>query len=273
MRCLGILGWFSVEQLEKLKLSLLEQCGLRWPRGLLLIGLELSRDQLSALRAFYSKRVNPQKMGGKRVIPGPLQKLLSADVYLTDKFCYFANNFLPLRSLRVHYKLLEVSCHGIPWLCVWIGLIWWLDRPDLYSMQVNFLIGLLLDIVFVAVIKSLVRRRRPAANRPDMFATIGPDKFSFPSGHASRSVFVAYFFIHLWPLSILTIPPLLAWVTSVCLSRILLRRHHLLDILCGVLLGLFEGVLIGWLWLSQESSTWVVSWLSDEKLEGGSYHV
>nr|CAD7403552.1 unnamed protein product [Timema cristinae] len=195
-------------------------------------------------------------MGGKRVIPGPLQKLLSADAYLTDKFCYFANNFLPLRSLRIHYKLLEVSCHGIPWLCVWIGLIWWLDRPDLYPMQANFLIGLLLDILFVAVIKSFVRRRRPAANRSDMFATLGPDKFSFPSGHASRSVFVAYFFIHLWPLSIFTILPLLAWVTSVCLSRVLLRRHHLLDILCGVILGLFEGVLIGWIRGSEPAFAW-----------------
>nr|CAD7407937.1 unnamed protein product [Timema cristinae] len=40
-----------------MKLSLFEQCGLRWPSGLLVIGLELPRDQISALLAFYSERV------------------------------------------------------------------------------------------------------------------------------------------------------------------------------------------------------------------------
>lgn len=65
----------------------------------------------------------------------------------------------------------------------------------------------------------------------------------------------------------------MAWSTSVCMSRILLRRHHLLDVIGGVLLGVFEAVLLSWLWVSENFAIWVVSWLSDEKLEGGSYHV
>nr|CAD7393874.1 unnamed protein product [Timema cristinae] len=48
------------EALEKLKLSLLEQCGIRWPSGLILIGLELSRDQISALFGFDRGHVNPE---------------------------------------------------------------------------------------------------------------------------------------------------------------------------------------------------------------------
>lgn len=67
--------------------------------------------------------------------------------------------------------------------------------------------------------------------------------------------------------------PLMAWVTSVCISRVLLRRHHLLDVVGGILLGAFEAVLLSWLWVSEDFAVWVVSWLSDEKLEGGSYHV
>ena len=67
--------------------------------------------------------------------------------------------------------------------------------------------------------------------------------------------------------------PLLAWSVSVCLSRLLLRRHHLLDVASGVLLGVFEAVLLNWLWVSENLAFWVVSYLSDEKLEGGSYHV
>nr|CAD7195186.1 unnamed protein product [Timema douglasi] len=45
--------------LAKLKLSLLEQWGLSWPRGLLEIGLDMSRDQTSELLSFYSERTTP----------------------------------------------------------------------------------------------------------------------------------------------------------------------------------------------------------------------
>jgi hypothetical protein len=30
---------------------------------------------------------------------------------------------------------------------------------------------------------------------------------------------------------------------------------------------------LSWLWVSDYFAVWIVSWLSDEKLEGGSYHV
>jgi hypothetical protein len=106
-----------------------------------------------------------------------------------------------------------------------------------------------------------------------MFSVVGPDKFSFPSGHTSRACFISLFFIFLYPLFFIFYMPLIAWSISVCLSRVLLRRHHLLDILGGVLLGGFEAVLLSWLWVSEDFAVWVVSWLSDEKLEGGSYHV
>nr|CAD7417553.1 unnamed protein product [Timema poppensis] len=48
------------EELEKLRLSLLKQCGLRWPHVLAVIGLELSCGQISALLVSYSEHVNPQ---------------------------------------------------------------------------------------------------------------------------------------------------------------------------------------------------------------------
>lgn len=209
----------------------------------------------------------------KRDIPGPLQQLLKADVFLTDKFCNLANTFLPLRSLRIHYKALEISCHGIPWLCGWIAFIWLADKRSLYQMQANFFIGLLLDLIFVCLLKAYIRRSRPSSNKSDMFATVGPDKFSFPSGHASRAVFIASFFIFLYPIFFIFYMPLLAWSTSICISRILLRRHHLLDVLGGVALGIFDALLINLLWISEDFSAWVISYVSDEKLEGGSYHV
>ncbi|KAJ4450720.1 hypothetical protein ANN_02150 [Periplaneta americana] len=67
--------------------------------------------------------------------------------------------------------------------------------------------------------------------------------------------------------------PLTAWATSVCISRVLLRRHHLLDVIGGVMLGVFEAIVLSWIWASEDFAGWVVAWLSDEKWDGGSYHV
>ncbi|KAH1008147.1 hypothetical protein HUJ05_008728 [Dendroctonus ponderosae] len=41
--------------------------------------------------------------------------------------------------------------------------------------------ALILDIVFVALLKAYFRRRRPTENINDAFAEIGPDQYSFPS--------------------------------------------------------------------------------------------
>ena len=125
----------------------------------------------------------------------------------------------------------------------------------------------------VAIIKAYVRRRRPKANVKDAFAEMGPDVFSFPSGHASRAVFVAYFFINLYPAHFIFVPPILAWAVALCLGRILMGRHHILDVMAGVLLGLFEGILLNMLWVSDETAKWLMNYLSDDKISGGEYHV
>lgn len=61
-------------------------------------------------------------------------------------------------------------------------------------------------------------------------------------------------------------PPLFAWAISVSLSRLLMYRHHILDLLAGVTLGIAEGFLLSVLWLGKDASAWIMSWLSDERL-------
>jgi presqualene diphosphate phosphatase len=134
-------------------------------------------------------------------------------------------------------------------------------------------LALLLDIVFVAVIKATTRRRRPADSAEGGMMMLGPDKFSFPSGHASRAVFLACFFIHLWPVSVFFFAPLVAWATAVCISRVLLRRHHVLDVLAGVLLGLFEALVMAVIWIPEEWAAYIYTKLSDEVQEGSSFDV
>lgn len=201
----------------------------------------------------------------KREVPIILRKCLDLDVYLSALFVNTLEKWVPLRQLKTHYRALEISCHGLPWITLAMASIWIIHHQDWYQMQVNLLLGLILDILFTAVLKALVRRRRPLKT-DDKFC-IGPDKFSFPSGHASRVTFLVYFFLYLWPISTIWIPSLLAWCVSVCLSRLLMRRHHILDILAGIVLGIFEGMIIGWLYLSQNTCISLVSWITNEKID------
>lgn len=92
--------------------------------------------------------------------------------------------------------------------------------------------------------------------------------YSFPSGHASRAFFVLLFFTVLDPVAYIFWPPLFAWATSVAFSRLLLCRHHILDVVAGALLGAFEVLVLSVLWMNEDTARWMMSWLSDENLPG-----
>jgi len=108
--------------------------------------------------------------------------------------------------------------------------------------------------------QAITRRRRPSLNKDDMFVTVAVDKFSFPSGHATRAVALAVFFIHLYPLGLLIAPALIAWAAAVCVSRVLLYRHHVLDVAGGVALGLAESVLVGCTWMGEDRAAAVAQY-------------
>lgn len=135
----------------------------------------------------------------------------------------------------------------------------------------TFFAALILDIIVIAVIKAFVRRRRPLPM--NKLQDVGPDKYSFPSGHASRAVLIAFILMYLEPITMIVYPPLLAWVATVCISRVLAERHYILDVLGGAGIGILEGLFMHIIWFSQTTSASILSSLSDEKLDGGEYHV
>ncbi|XP_076248481.1 polyisoprenoid diphosphate/phosphate phosphohydrolase PLPP6 isoform X2 [Calliopsis andreniformis] len=208
----------------------------------------------------------------KREVPSLLKKILAVDAQLTENFIRFTENLMPvMKQLKIHYVALEISCHAIPWIASILASIWIFNSQSLYQIQVNLLLGLLLDIIIVAFLKALTRRRRPVCT-DDPFA-VGPDKYSFPSGHSSRSVLVFYFLQYLWPVSSFFFLPLLAWVVATSLSRVLMRRHYILDVLAGLVLGYAEAILMSILYLEADTCLSLVSWLTDEKLDGAEYDV
>eukprot|EP01064_Diplonema_japonicum_P016302 TRINITY_DN24301_c0_g1_i1.p1 TRINITY_DN24301_c0_g1~~TRINITY_DN24301_c0_g1_i1.p1 ORF type:complete len:213 (+),score=21.51 TRINITY_DN24301_c0_g1_i1:50-640(+) len=104
----------------------------------------------------------------------------------------------------------------------------------------NMLLINLVDIVFIALGKCTFKRPRPAyegSNKTAMF--LGPDQHSFPSGHTSR-VWSIYFVVSLlvpsFPYPIVS----LIWAVTVSLSRLLVGRHYIGDLVGGFLLALLN---------------------------------
>lgn len=220
-----------------------------------------------------------------RNIPKPLKKILAWDVEVTKQFVSFLLNFVAIKSLKTHCRFLEVrsgdliyfdltdsssvhspfqiSCHGVVWFVGWFAFCWIFDRPSLYEVEVNILLGLIIDVIIVACLKAATRRRRPVAT-DDPFC-VGPDKFSFPSGHASRAFFVATFFTVLSPVHFIFWAPLVAWASATALSRLLMYRHHIVDVLCGCLVGVLEALLLGLLWIEKDTAVSIMTWISDDR--------
>lgn len=170
----------------------------------------------------------------------PLIKTLQKALDTTDKkvsYAVFSQSQKLMPRLKPILIALEWSCHGLLWLASSIILI--VYNQEQTSMVPKLLIGLIVDIFYVAILKALARRRRPTyAYQRDQMIVASVDKHSFPSGHCSRSTYVALFVSHYFRHS----SPLFSfmvsiWTISVCTSRVLLGRHHILDCLAGASLG------------------------------------
>jgi undecaprenyl-diphosphatase len=88
-------------------------------------------------------------------------------------------------------------------------------------------------------IKRLFRRERPTTSGDHRFEVRTPSTSSFPSGHASSATFAAIILT-----SFTGFPLVLIWCSIaliVALSRVVVRIHHLSDIVGGIATGAILG--------------------------------
>ncbi|XP_042231854.1 phospholipid phosphatase 6-like [Homarus americanus] len=225
--------------------------------------------------AVAGRLIDVSAMGEKRVVPKPMKQVLEWDVAVSEKLVkYLDQNYGPLSKYKTHFKGLEYSCHGIPWLIGTPTFIFLFSNLAFRQLLVNILLALFLDIVVVSVVKAITRRRRPPGNKKDeMFATISVDKFSFPSGHATRAVMLSVLLPLKYDLFLPIAILMMAWSGAVCASRLLLERHHLLDVIGGIVIGVLEAFFMSHIWLSSQSAQGVVNFFLDETQAGASYDV
>ena len=135
-------------------------------------------------------------------------------------------------------QILEFSGHYVPWTLTTLLSIFVFSGLK-QEFACNLLIALVTDAYINLGVKAVVRRQRPSHNEEDMFLTLSVDNYSFPSGHSSRAAMVAGLFAA-FLVSEVWLPLIYCWAFCLTASRVILGRHHLSDVLSGVLIGLLE---------------------------------
>lgn len=214
------------------------------------------------------------------------QTLLDWDSQISYRIYAFCHKHLPW--LPGPLKILEYSGFGYVWItpsiCTFLLLpgISNIRGAATYEVEVellaNFVVGLLLDLGWLACLKPVIARARPHWADGDMASYDLPqengsaanenseerdddmepmDKYSFPSGHATRSMFIAAFARHvssstgLIPDSVAT--GVLAWSMLVCMSRVLCGRHRVLEVGGGACVGLANYAYVRLVWLERNA--------------------
>lgn len=140
-------------------------------------------------------------------------------------------------------KLLSLTAHSGDSSVVLpvLGLVWWYRGFQPAGPMIAAMVAVLSAMAIAGVSKRLFRRSRPGSDWGGMYRRFDPH--SFPSGHAARTLALAFaVLIGVGPVPGLI---LLAWSGAVGLSRIVLGVHWPSDIVAGWLLGLMAGLASG----------------------------
>lgn len=169
-----------------------------------------------------------------------LQKVSHFDEMWTKRLCLCSN---PTRGWQVMLKILcllfEISGHGIIWFVYSAAKYIVANSAKARTEAILLFAILLLDIIVIAPVKVFFKRPRPDLDTGRMFGAVSQiDDYAFPSGHASRAVSIVVMYLTMFDLSFTAILLWITWAAFVCASRVLLGRHHVIDVAVGILMGI-----------------------------------
>ena len=193
----------------------------------------------------------------EEVLERKINYMLILDCKISRALSIYNGSFTrgTFERLLIILKVLEWTGHGVPWL-IFVSVLAYVTYDDERDFYINLFIGLIFDLIVIAVLKLTFRRSRPDYNEGDLpLSASRIDGYAFPSGHTTRAFMVLvmfqFFNIVTWKKNVLA-----AWAIILSLSRVVLGRHHLSDVIAGVLVGCFEAyIVLRYLWYSLHTVT------------------
>jgi undecaprenyl-diphosphatase len=117
----------------------------------------------------------------------------------------------------------------------------WFACCELRQASKLALLALVLSHILVQLMKRTVSRARPSTVDRFVSLVAEPDRFSFPSGHATASMSVALAYGVSFPA---WAAPLLLFAALIGFSRVRLRVHYPSDVLVGQLIAALSASLL-----------------------------
>ena len=148
------------------------------------------------------------------------------------------------------YRASVILAHaGDGLFCLAVGLLVLLaGSRDHRNALLQIAASVLAAAALAAGVKFSVRRERPQGTDSTRWSAMSTrDPYSFPSGHAARAACIATGVSVLYPAATW---PCMVWAAGVCLARVTLAAHYLLDVLVGVVLGALVARLMSGVWPS-----------------------
>ncbi|EAW87966.1 phosphatidic acid phosphatase type 2 domain containing 3, isoform CRA_a, partial [Homo sapiens] len=196
--------------------------------------------------------------------------LLAIDICMSKRLGVCAGRAASWASARSMVKLIGITGHGIPWIG---GTILCLVKSSTLAGQevlMNLLLALLLDIMTVAGVQKLIKRRGPYEMSPSLLDYLTMDIYAFPAGHASRAAMVSKFFLSHLVLAVPLRVLLVLWALCVGLSRVMIGRHHVTDVLSGFVIGYLQFRLVELVWMPSSTCQMLISaWAPGVVAPGG----
>ncbi|XP_069465384.1 inactive phospholipid phosphatase 7 [Ambystoma mexicanum] len=188
-----------------------------------------------------------------------LNSLLAIDICMSKRLGVCASTASSWGSARSMVKLIGVTGHGIPWLGGTMICLWKSSTLAGQEVLLNLFMALMLDILMVAGIQKLVKRRSPYEVSLGVVDYLMMDLYAFPAGHASRVFMVSKFLLNHLVLAVPLRILLVLWAFGVGLSRIVVGRHHITDVFGGFVIGYLEFNLVELLWMSSNTCQMLIS--------------
>jgi undecaprenyl-diphosphatase len=126
---------------------------------------------------------------------------------------------------------------------VTVGAAWLplLAGGTLHTAAVRAVLGLAISHAVVQILKRYVLRARPTLEMGVVSLVAIPDEFSFPSGHATAAMAVAFMYAVTFPV---LAPPLLIVAGAVGFSRVCLGVHYPGDVVVGQAIAILTDIAI-----------------------------